>query len=206
MAGDGGAMADIFISYAREDRETAERLAAALGQQGWSVWWDPDIHPGETWDEVIERELDAARCVTVLWSERSIGKEWVRVEATEGLERRILVPALIEDVKPPLRFRHVQAAPLVDWNGEQGHRGFERLLKALSAKLGALPRHKPQSQGKRPLNRLPNPSRSRNRPSRRRPRPRRNPPRLGIFPTFQCSGTSTSRGVRRWLCCRRAPS
>ncbi len=104
------------------------------------MWWDPDIHPGETWDEVIERELDAALCVTVLWSRRSIRKEWVRAEATEGLDRRILVPALIEEVNPPLRFRHVQAAPLMDWKGEDGHRGFERLLKALSAKLGAPPR------------------------------------------------------------------
>lgn len=137
MAAYGGAMADIFISYAREDGERAKRLAEALEQHGWSVWWDPDIHPGETWDQVIERELDAARCVTVLWSKRSILKDWVRVEATEGLDRRILVPALIEDVRPPLRFRHVQAASLIDWNGEDGHRGFERLLKALMAKLDA---------------------------------------------------------------------
>jgi hypothetical protein len=33
-------MSDIFISYAREDRPRVERLAAALEQCGWSVWWD----------------------------------------------------------------------------------------------------------------------------------------------------------------------
>jgi hypothetical protein len=32
-------MADIFISYAREDRETTKTLAQALtATQGWSVW------------------------------------------------------------------------------------------------------------------------------------------------------------------------
>ena len=31
-------MADIFISYAHEDRETAKTLAQALADQGWSVW------------------------------------------------------------------------------------------------------------------------------------------------------------------------
>jgi hypothetical protein len=30
-------MADIFISYAREDRETAKTLAQALAVQGWSL-------------------------------------------------------------------------------------------------------------------------------------------------------------------------
>ena len=30
-------MADIFISYAREDRTKAQQLAAALEDSGWSV-------------------------------------------------------------------------------------------------------------------------------------------------------------------------
>ena len=34
-------MADIFISYAKEDRARIEPLAKALAEQGWSVWWGP---------------------------------------------------------------------------------------------------------------------------------------------------------------------
>ena len=34
-------MADIFISYASEDRPKAEPVANALEDQDWSVWWDP---------------------------------------------------------------------------------------------------------------------------------------------------------------------
>jgi hypothetical protein len=36
-------MTDVFISYAREDRETAAKLAKVLEDQGYSVWWDPVI-------------------------------------------------------------------------------------------------------------------------------------------------------------------
>jgi adenylate cyclase len=46
-------MADIFISYASEDREAAARLAGALEDRGWSLWWDPEIPPGESWDDMI---------------------------------------------------------------------------------------------------------------------------------------------------------
>ncbi len=43
-------MSDIFISYAREDREIAGRLAGALEAAGWSVWWDSKLRAGtSTW-------------------------------------------------------------------------------------------------------------------------------------------------------------
>jgi hypothetical protein len=36
---------DIFISYAKEEKERAAVLAEALEDFGWSVWWDRVI-PG----------------------------------------------------------------------------------------------------------------------------------------------------------------
>ncbi|MCZ6871640.1 MAG: TIR domain-containing protein [Gammaproteobacteria bacterium] len=36
-------MADIFLSYASEDRERVRPLVAALETGGFSVWWDSDI-------------------------------------------------------------------------------------------------------------------------------------------------------------------
>ena len=68
-------MADIFISYAREDHACASRMAAALADRGWTVFWDRAIPTGKSFDQVIERELDAARCVVVLWSRHSISSD-----------------------------------------------------------------------------------------------------------------------------------
>lgn len=48
-------MTDIFISYASEDRPQAKRLAQALEQQGWSVWWDRRI--GSSFHKAIEEAL-----------------------------------------------------------------------------------------------------------------------------------------------------
>jgi hypothetical protein len=130
-------MGNIFISYAREDHLAAARLADALKSNGWSVWWDAEISPGDIWDELIERELANVCCVVVLWSATSIHKQWVKAEATEAHARGILVPVLIEDVQSPLPFRQVQAAPLADWRGEREHAGFQQLLCKICKLVGS---------------------------------------------------------------------
>jgi len=60
-------MSDIFLSYKSENREKAQVIDEALEQKEFSVWWDPIIPPGRKFDEVIEEELNAAKCVVVLW-------------------------------------------------------------------------------------------------------------------------------------------
>lgn len=108
-------MADIFISYASADRDRIRPLVESLEADGFSVWWDRHISTGESFDRVIERELDAASCVVVVWSAGSVESDWVRNEAAEGLARGVLVPVLIDDVRPPLAFRGTQTASLLGW-------------------------------------------------------------------------------------------
>jgi len=130
-------MSDIFISYSNEDRGKAEDISEVLEQQGFSVWWDRSILPGETYDTVIENALDTANCIIVLWSHTSVLSEWVRAEASEGKKKGILIPVLIErDVRIPIEFRRMQAADLIDWGGKLPHPGFDNLLKAVAGILG----------------------------------------------------------------------
>jgi len=41
-------LADIFVSYSRQDKALVVPLVALLEAEGWSVWWDPDVHGGES--------------------------------------------------------------------------------------------------------------------------------------------------------------
>src|SRR4029079_13160452 len=107
-------MSDIFLSYAREDWEVANALAKRL-EERWSVWWDPQIVGGERFHDVIEAQLNAARCVIVLWSRASVASDFVKAEAHEALRLRKLVPALIDDLEQPFGFRQVNAISLLAW-------------------------------------------------------------------------------------------
>jgi adenylate cyclase len=41
------------MSYARADKARVVPLVAALEAQGWSVWWDSAIAPGQEFDRQI---------------------------------------------------------------------------------------------------------------------------------------------------------
>jgi TolB-like protein/Flp pilus assembly protein TadD len=99
---------DIFVSYTSSDRAAVELIVAALESADLEVWWDRDIATGHSFDRDIEAALEAARCVVVVWSRQSVESDWVRAEATEGLERGTLIPVALDDVRPPLAFRRVQ--------------------------------------------------------------------------------------------------
>ena len=131
---------DIFISYSREDRPAARHFAKCFAEEGFSVWWDATLQAGETFDEVIERELKAAKAVVVLWSPRSVQSRWVRAEATLADRSGKLVPAIIEKCDRPIIFELTHAADLADWSGDTSDsrwQAFAEDLRAVIQKHGA---------------------------------------------------------------------
>jgi len=129
-------MPDIFVSYAREDREWVKLFASRLREVGqWHVWWDLKLLPGQQFDEEIEDVLDQARCVIVVWSPHSIGSRWVRSEAREGAQRGLLVPLRIRDVLPPLEFRSFETADLSNWDGDVAHSEFVEVVQVVQQTL-----------------------------------------------------------------------
>ena len=128
-------MNDIFISYAKEDKAQAKRIAEYLEDHGWTVWWDRSIPTGRTFDEVIDEAIKTSKCMIVLWTSSSVKSRWVKLEADEGVKKR-LFPILLEEVEIPLSFRNIQAANLVGWNGDRTEFGFKSFIQDLGGFLG----------------------------------------------------------------------
>ena len=74
-------MSEIFISYKREEHPLARKLADALQKKGWSVWWDTNLRAGEHFDDAIEKAINDAKCVIVMWSKLSVNSRYVKDEA-----------------------------------------------------------------------------------------------------------------------------
>jgi uncharacterized protein with LGFP repeats len=124
-------MADIFLSYARENHGEAQKLADILAGYGWTVFWDREILAGSVFDDVIQEQLDHAKCVVCLWSVHSVDSQWVRAEAEEGANRNMLVSVLVDDVRLPIAFRRIQAAKLLNWTGSKDDEQLRDVLKAV---------------------------------------------------------------------------
>jgi hypothetical protein len=140
-------MADLFLSYAREDRDRVAPLVEALKGSGLSVFWDRDVAPGTTWRDVLNQELQHARLVVVVWSKESVQSRWVQEEAEDASTRGCLVPVLIDAVQPPIGFRSVQAVDLSAWaqNREAAVQSrtvvdrLDTLVQSIHARLGSSP-------------------------------------------------------------------
>ncbi len=128
-------MADVFVSYARTDKELVAPLVAAIEAKGWSVWWDPEISAGQLFDDQIEAEMNAARCVLVVWTPTSVASRWVRGEAREAADRGILVPVRFEEARLPMDVRALHTTDLDRWGNDPESRPFQEVVRALGSMI-----------------------------------------------------------------------
>lgn len=108
-------MADVFISYAKAARAVTEELATYLAGEGYSVWWDGALVPGDSFRSVILRELDASKAVIVIWTQASVESAWVISEAERAASAGKLITLRTRDVPVqgipmPFGVRHMELA------------------------------------------------------------------------------------------------
>lgn len=126
-------MADIFLSYVREDAARARALAALFEKAGHSVWWDRHIKGGAQYAQEIEAALKAAEKVVVLWSAGAVASPWVRDEAAAGRDTGRLVPVSFDGTQPPLGFGQYQTINFSSWRGRGRPSAFPSLLDAIAS-------------------------------------------------------------------------
>ena len=128
-------MADIFISYARTDRDRIEKLAAALEAEGYAVWWDRHIAGGAEYSKDIEAALNASKAVIVAWSQSAIESTWVKDEAVTAREQGKLIPVTLDGAAAPMGFKQFHLIDLDGWKGEIDDPGFDDLNRTIKARL-----------------------------------------------------------------------
>jgi adenylate cyclase len=129
-------LARIFLSYAREDVDSAKQLAAVIGHAGHDVWWDRHIHGGSRFTAEIDRALKSADVVMVLWTGASVESAWVQDEAAEGRDTGRLVPVSLNGCRPPLGFRQFHTVELGAWNGTGEPLQIDDLLESITNTAG----------------------------------------------------------------------
>jgi hypothetical protein len=129
---------DIFMSYAREDRDVAERLYKDLKREGLKAWIDvEDLLPGEDWRLAITNAIKRSTYFLALMSSRSLAKRgFVQKElrlAYDVLDELptghiFLIPIRLEHCEPV--DPRITALNWVDFFPSY-ERGLRKLLKAL---------------------------------------------------------------------------
>ena len=102
--------AKAFVSYSRADTDFVLRLCQDLRAAGASIWLDQlDIHPGEEWDEAIERGLSECGRMLVVLSPKSVTSENVLDEIGYALsKKKPIIPVLYRDCEVPYRLNRIQ--------------------------------------------------------------------------------------------------
>lgn len=129
-------MADVFISYQRQERARCELIHDKLFELGFSVWFDAKQEIGQQFDREIENEASKARCVLVLWSPAAAASLWVRSESTRGLEHKKLAAAFIEKSELPMPFNMHTAADLTDFDGDHSNPAWLNLIDRVAGLCG----------------------------------------------------------------------
>jgi sulfatase modifying factor 1 len=129
----------VFISYAREDKATAQRLYDDLKKNGADPWLDDEnLLPGQHWELEIGKAIKSCDYFLALLSSQSVSKQgYVQKELKTALDilgecpksRIFFIPARLDDCEPideELKGLHcADLFPSYD-------RGLAKILRALS--------------------------------------------------------------------------
>lgn len=126
---------ELFLCYAKEDRDLARDLYERLCAADLRVWFDEDaLLPGQNWESEVRAAIRGCRLFLACLSPRSVSKKgFINRELREAIRTWeeypsgaiYLVPILLEQCNPPEQLEGVQWCDLTDDNG------FDLLLRTI---------------------------------------------------------------------------
>ena len=133
-------LVDVFLSYSRRDRAIADTVKALLEELGLTVFMDTEyLDAGDTFPDVVDRQLRNAGAVLSLWSRHALTRPWVKIECRVGQDRGVLIPVSIEQLDPlkdiPVVFYDLQFVDLSIFDGDPAHPSWEKVVHSLARTL-----------------------------------------------------------------------
>ena len=142
----------VFLSYASQDAEAAQRICEALRAAGIEVFFDQsELRGGDAWDQKIRHEIHECALFIPIVSEHTQARlegyfrhEWkLAIERTHHMaeQKPFLVPVVVDDTRDreafvPDAFRAVQWTRLP--RGETSPAFAERMKRLLSPELSPM--------------------------------------------------------------------
>lgn len=128
---------DLFISYAREDRDRVLPIVTALERNGYTVWSNTDLPVGE--DYILSGELlQAVGCVVVVWSQHSVKSSALIDEANVARRRGVLLPVYIDmGIQLPPSSWGILMFNLSSWGGNPSDWAFEQFTRGVADVLAS---------------------------------------------------------------------
>jgi TolB-like protein len=143
----------VFLSYASQDAEAAQRICAALRSAGVEVWFDQsELRGGDAWDQSIRKQIKTCALFLPVISRNTHDRvegyfrlEWkLAVDRSHliSADQAFLLPVVIDDTRDddervPERFREVQWTRLA--GGVTPAAFVERVRRLLSGDLSREP-------------------------------------------------------------------
>jgi hypothetical protein len=134
--------AQVFLSYAHEDRKFVLGFYDRLSKAGFQPWMDVNsLVPGERWVEKIREGLLNSDCVLIFLTKNAISKEgYLNKEIKSALEIAkekpegtiFIIPVKVEDVEVPRSLQHIQ------WVELYSEDGWNKILIALESRSKAI--------------------------------------------------------------------
>ena len=124
-------MTDLYITYSIRERYWVSKLVESLESEGYSVWWDHAVIPGENFRSDSQLALKQSKCALVVWSETAVDDHWVLVDCKQALlQKQNLASVLVQDCQIPKHCSEIELTDLKDWKvGDKQNPHFMNLLK-----------------------------------------------------------------------------
>ncbi|MEZ5939695.1 MAG: TIR domain-containing protein [Hyphomonadaceae bacterium] len=144
-------MTDVFISYARVDRDLMALVKRRLDEQGLDLFVDVEgrLDGTSAFPDAIDAGVRAAKAVLGCWTPHALSREWVKIECGMAREAEKLVAVELEPLASadvPAMFYYAERKNLTDFRSDDPHEGWAMTLSALATKLRAWAERHPAAE------------------------------------------------------------